>query len=133
LTQQIHVLIVEDDEISAEVARVMLEKLGCRTVIAPNGADAIERFQQSEYDLILMDWQMPVMNGFEATPRIRAMQHGQVTPIIATTAQMGRGECLAAGMNDLMPKPFRMDTLRQMLAKWTHWNEERAASGESQS
>jgi CheY-like chemotaxis protein len=103
--------------------RTMLERLGCRVDVAANGVEAIHYFERSEYDLILMGWQMPLMDGFEATARIRARPNGQVTPIVGTTAARDRAECLAAGMNDRMPKPFQLDGLRALLAKWTLWED----------
>jgi len=103
----------------------MLERLGCLVEIAVDGAKAIENFRQRRYDLILMGWQLPVMDGFEATARIRAMPRGQATPIVGTTAGRDRAECLAAGMNDLMPKPFRLEKLRLVLSRWTGWTDEK--------
>ena len=99
----------------------MLERLACSVEIAEDGLKAIESFRQHKYDLVLMGWQMPVMDGFEATARIRAMLHGQQTPIIGTTAGRDRAECLAAGMNDLMAKPFQIEKLRLVLLRWTAW------------
>jgi CheY-like chemotaxis protein len=125
LSKKIHVLIVEDDEISAPVAGTMLERLGCQVSVATNGAEAVEQFRHTEYDLILMDWQMPVMDGVEATARIRELPGGQVTPIVGTSARAGRLECLAAGMNDLIPKPFLLENMRLALSKWTHWEDNR--------
>ncbi len=122
--RKIHVLLVEDDEISAQAARTMLERLGCSVDAASNGAEAIELFRQNIYDLVLMDWQMPQMDGLETTARIRRMPKGRVTPIIGTTASMSRLECMAAGMNDIMPKPFMFTTMKQGLAKWTLWEED---------
>ena len=121
--RQIQVLLVEDDEISAQAARTMLERLGCRVDTASSGGEAIQLFRDGTYDLILMDWQMPQMDGLETTARIRRMPQGRVTPIVGTTASMSRQECLAAGMNDVMPKPFLFTTLKQGLAKWTLWDE----------
>jgi len=114
---------VEDDEISAQAARTMLERLGCQVDTACTGGEAIELFGKEVYDLILMDWQMPQMDGLETTARIRRMPHGRVTPIVGTTASMSRLECLAAGMNDVMSKPFLFSTLKMGLAKWTLWEE----------
>ncbi len=116
---------IEDDEVSAKAVRVMLERLGCLVEIAVDGAKAIEMFRQRRYDLVLMGWQLPVMDGFEATARIRVMPRGQGTPIVGTTAGRDRGECLAAGMNDLMPKPFRIEKLRLVLTRWTGWSEKK--------
>ena len=120
-TGLVRVLVVEDDEISAKAARVMLDRLACRVEIAEDGAAAIELFRRQEYDLVLMGWHMPVMDGFEATARIRAMPRGAATPIIGTTPGRDRAECLAAGMNDLMPKPFQLEKLRLVLLRWTSW------------
>lgn len=121
--RQIQVLLVEDDEISAQAARTMLERLGCRVDTASTGGEAIELFRNETYDLILMDWQMPQMDGLETTARIRRLPQGRLTPIVGTTASMSRLECLAAGMNDVMPKPFLFTTLKSGLAKWTLWDE----------
>ncbi len=120
-TELTQVLVVEDDEVSAKAVRVMLERLACSVEIAENGRAAIESFRQHKYDLVLMGWQLPVMDGFEATARIRTMLHGKRIPIIGTTAGRDRAECLAAGMNDLMPKPFQIEKLRQVLLRWTSW------------
>ena len=119
LTEPIRVLVAEDDEVSAIAVRVMLERLACVVEIVGDGAKAIHYFRFGRYDLVLMGWQMPVMDGFEATARIRAMPRGQATPIIGTTAGRDRAECLAAGMNDLLPKPF--EKLRLILTRWTAW------------
>jgi CheY-like chemotaxis protein len=120
-TQLIRVLVVEDDEVSAKAVRVMLERLACSVEIAEDGAEALECFRRRQYDLVLMGWQLSVMDGFEATARIRTMLHGKGTPIIGTTAGRDRAECLAAGMNDLMPKPFQIEKLRLILLRWTSW------------
>ena len=117
----IRVLIAEDDETSAVVVRTILERLGCLADVVTNGAEAIEAFHAHTYDLVLMDWEMPVMNGIEATVRIRTMPRGDTTPIIGTTAGRDRAECLAGGMNDVMPKPFVFEKLRPVLARWTGW------------
>jgi CheY-like chemotaxis protein len=124
-TEPIRVLVVEDDEISAKAVQVMLQRLRCSVEIAEDGAKAVDNFRHHGYDLILMGWQMPVMDGFEATARIRALPRGQATHIIGTTAGRDRAECLAAGMNDLMPKPFRIEKLRLVLTRWTSWTDEK--------
>jgi CheY-like chemotaxis protein len=120
-TELIRVLVVEDDEVSAKAVRVMLERLACSVDIVEDGAKAVESFRRHKYDLVLMGWQMPVMDGFEATARIRTMLHGKQIPIIGTTAGRDRAECLAAGMNDLIPKPFQIEKLRLILLRWTTW------------
>lgn len=119
----IRVLIVEYDRVSARAGRTMLERLGCRATVVQNGAEAIECLGQATFDLILMDWQMPVMNGFETTARIRALPEAAGIPIVGISENMVRTECLAIGMNDLMPKPFLMEKLRQILSKWTGWSQ----------
>ncbi len=123
---EIRVLVVEDDELSASVARDMLQKLGCTVDAATNGLEAIKLFRREVYNLVLMDWQMPEMDGFETTATIRSLPRGRVTPIVGTTANMTRLECLAAGMNDVMPKPFLLKDLKVVLAKWTHWDQPRS-------
>jgi CheY-like chemotaxis protein len=130
-TAPIRVLVVEDDEVSAKAVQVMLERLACSVEIAVDGTKAIESFRVRRYDLVLMGWQLPVMDGFEATARIRSMPRGQETPIVGTTAGRDRGECLAAGMNDLMPKPFRIEKLRLVLARWTGWTEQTSSGCET--
>jgi two-component system, sensor histidine kinase and response regulator len=129
--RQIRVLLVEDDEISAQAARTVLERLGCSVDTASNGEEAIELFRKETYDLVLMDWQMPQMDGLETTARLRRMPQGRVTPIVGNTASMSRLECLAAGLNDVMPKPFLFTALKTGLAKWTLW-EENCKSGTGQ-
>lgn len=118
---KIHALVVESDEVSAAVARTMLERLGCQVDVAENGAVAIDLLNKTACDLILMAWRMPVMDGLEATARIRALPGGQGVPVIGTSAAVDRNECLAAGMNDLMPKPFQSERLKLTLSKWTCW------------
>jgi CheY-like chemotaxis protein len=120
---KIQVLVVENDEVNAQVAKAMLERLGCQVDLAAHGAKAIELFGSEAHDLIFMALQLPVMDGIEATARIRGMPRGRAIPIIGTSARMGRLECLAAGMNDLMPKPFRLESLKLELSKWTLWRE----------
>jgi CheY-like chemotaxis protein len=120
---KIQVLVVEDDDVSAQVARTMLERLGCQVTVATNGAEAIVLFRKGAYDLVLMGWQLPLMDGLEATARIRTMPRGKVTPIIGTSAGAAKSECLAAGMNDLVPKPFLLENLKLALSKWTLWGE----------
>lgn len=128
--EKIQVLVVENDEVNAQVARAMLEKLGCRVDLAAHGAKAMELFDKEAYDVIFMAWQMPIMDGLEATTRIRAMPRGHAVPILGTSPRIGRLECLAAGMNDLMPKPFRLESLKLELSKWTLWREDlQAGSG----
>lgn len=114
------ILLVEDNPVNRKVAHRMLEKLGCEIEVAENGQVAVEMVRQGLYDLIFMDCQMPVMDGYEATRRIRQEEPGeQRTLIIALTAN-GRREdverCIAAGMNSHLAKPVSLDALQKALA-----------------
>ena len=119
------VLLVEDDETSAEAARGFLEQLGCQVDVAVNGEEAVRFCRERAYSLILMDWQMPVMDGLEATAQIRKTQFGRRTPIIGTSTRLDRDECVAAGMSDLMPKPFTLEKLTVVILKWIYRDENR--------
>ena len=118
---KIRVLVAEDDEVNAKAARTMLEQLGCSVDVATNGTEAVDHFRERDYDLILMDWQMPGMDGIEATVKIRAMPRGATIPIVGTTAGNASAECIAGGMNDVVPKPFLFDKMRYVLSRWTRW------------
>lgn len=113
------ILLVEDNEVSRKVATRMLAKLQLDVEIAVNGREVVQKATESAYDLILMDCQMPEMDGYEATRMLR--QQGVLTPIIALTANALEGDrekCLACGMNDYLSKPIQADKLRQTLANW---------------
>jgi CheY-like chemotaxis protein len=119
------VLLVEDNLISMEVAREMIELLGYRCDRAMNGHDALAAVKTARYDLVLMDCQMPVVDGYEATRRIRQWEGTQSdrrrVPIVALTAQAMKGDrerCLAAGMDDYLTKPIDAKQLSARLAKW---------------
>jgi signal transduction histidine kinase/DNA-binding response OmpR family regulator len=123
---QIHarVLVVEDNVVNQKVVVRLLEKLGCRIDVAANGHEAITMLAQIAYDLVLMDCQMPEMDGFAATAAIR--QHeacsDQHIPIIAMTANALPGDrerCLEAGMDDYISKPVKPEALAVMLRKWS--------------
>jgi signal transduction histidine kinase/CheY-like chemotaxis protein len=116
------VLVVEDNRLNAMVASRMLEKMGCRVNLAANGKEAFEMVSGFTYDLVLMDCQMPVMDGFDATRLIRQLSshRGQV-PIVALTAhafQEERQRCLDSGMNAHLSKPVTPDALRSALIQW---------------
>lgn len=116
------VLVADDNSVNQQVATRMLEKLGCKAAVAADGMQAIEMHTWKRFDLILMDCEMPVLDGFEATQRIRAAEGPErKTPIIALTACTGQGEqerCLAAGMDDFLSKPIRPQMLGDVLARW---------------
>lgn len=106
------ILLVEDNMINQKVAMRLLEKAGCEVTIANNGLEALDRIQESRFDVVLMDCQMPVMDGLTATAKIR--EFDEITPIIALTANAqdsDREACMKVGMNDFVSKPFRPDTL----------------------
>lgn len=121
---EIRVLLVEDNQVNQLVAVQMLEDLGCKVHVAVNGSVALEDIRTAEFDLVFMDCQMPVMDGYEATGRLRdMMKKGYIShiPIIALTAnamKQDKEKCLAAGMHDYLSKPVKKDALQQMLAKW---------------
>ncbi len=117
------VLVVEDDRINARLACKILEGIGWEVEVAGNGREAVDAFARGSYHAILMDMQMPVMNGLEATEKIRAAEavNGSRVPIIALTANAMPGDrerCLAAGMDDFLTKPFRRDEMATKLARW---------------
>ncbi len=103
------------------VAKGMLSKLGCEVVISGNGAEALEQLQLVPFDLILMDCNMPIMDGYEASRQIRQSGRWSQMPIIALTANAmpeERERCRAAGMNDYLAKPFRRAELESLLEQW---------------
>ena len=115
------VLVVEDNVINQKVAVRLLERLGCRVDVAANGREAVTLLTQLTYDMILMDCQMPEMDGFAATAAIRQreMSTGQHVPIIAMTANAMQGDrerCLAAGMDGYLAKPIMADALYAIIA-----------------
>ncbi len=115
-----HILLVEDEPINREIAAAMLDNVSLLASTAENGARAVELAGTTPYDLILMDMQMPVMNGLEATRRIRANSVNMGTPIIAMTANAfvdDKANCLAAGMDDFLAKPVDPELFYAVLLK----------------
>jgi len=117
------VLVVEDDAVNRQVLVTMLKRLGCRVDEAADGAQAVERALANAYDLVLMDWQLPGMDGLQATAAIR-MGEGRRrrrVPIVAVTARLLEGDrerCLKAGLDDFLQKPFTFEDLKALVADW---------------
>ena len=121
------VLFAEDNPINQEITLSMLEFLGCRVTVVENGEQAVQSAAQQDFDLVLMDCQMPVMDGFEATREIRRQHAAALAPrqdrlpIIALTADDHediKHQCLAAGMDDYLGKPVTPRQLQEVLNKW---------------
>ncbi|MEZ8134040.1 response regulator [Vibrio splendidus] len=117
------VLVVEDSRVNQQVAKMMLKKLGFEVDIADNGGIGVEKFQANEYEMIFMDCQMPVLDGFEATKQIRALEEGssQHIPIVALTAnvvQRDKHLCFDVGMDEFLPKPVNQGKLREIVASF---------------
>jgi CheY-like chemotaxis protein/HPt (histidine-containing phosphotransfer) domain-containing protein len=115
------ILLVEDNSINQQVAQELLERIGLSVTIVNNGRSALETMQHKEFDLVLMDVQMPEMDGYQATALIREDERFKDLPIIAMTAYAMNGDrekCLATGMNDYVAKPLEPDMLYQTLGQW---------------
>ena len=119
--RRLRVLLAEDSVVNQRLTRAVLEQRGHELVVADNGQEAVEAFEGSAFDLVLMDVQMPVMDGYEATARIRAHETGEArTPIIALTARAMKGDaqtCYDAGMDDYVSKPFKPRELLEVVAR----------------
>ncbi|MCF6282393.1 MAG: ATP-binding protein [Candidatus Polarisedimenticolaceae bacterium] len=116
-----HVLLAEDDRLNQIIAKKILESYGVQVTVVGNGLRALDAVKQHPFDLVLMDIQMPELNGYQATTEIRKEPRFKNLPIIAMTAHAMVGEkenCLAAGMNDHFTKPFEPEELKQLLIKW---------------
>lgn len=115
------ILVVEDDRVNQRVIDLLLKNYGLQSTIVADGASAVEVAVFERWDAVLMDCQMPGMDGFEATRQIRARLQGRPLPIIALTANTMAGDreaCIEAGMNDFVAKPIRREELRSCLERW---------------
>jgi len=115
------VLLVEDNPVNQLVAKGMLGKLGCDVTVAAHGAEALDQLEYKEFDLVLMDCNMPVMDGYEASRQIRRSGRWPQLPIVALTANAmseERERCRAAGMSDYLAKPFSREELAALLDVW---------------
>ncbi|AGN78300.1 MULTISPECIES: response regulator [Pseudomonas] len=115
------ILLVEDNPVNQLVAKGMLAKLGCQVQLATQGAEALEQLERDDFDLVLMDCNMPVMDGYEASRRIRQSGRWPNLPIVALTANAmpeERERCRTAGMNDYLAKPFRREELLALIDHW---------------
>ena len=115
------ILLVEDNPVNQLVAKGMLSKLGCDVAVAAHGGEALSQLEQQDFDLVLMDCNMPVMDGYEASRQIRQSERWPDLPIVALTANAmpeERERCRAAGMNDYLAKPFRREELEALLDTW---------------
>ncbi len=119
----VRILLVEDNPANLRVTQALLETLGCEVRTAINGVQAVAAYREGVFDLVLMDCQMPEMDGYQATGAIRQIESmlGRFTPIVALTAHAmdgSRAECLAAGMNDQLSKPLTLAALTSKLLEW---------------
>lgn len=115
------VLLVDDDRVNRLVGRRILERLGCSVVLAEDGVQALERYDEDTLDLVLMDCEMPELDGWTATRRLRAEKRAS-TPVVAVTAytsEEDRRRCFDAGMDDFVPKPLSSELLSAVLERWT--------------
>lgn len=119
--KQALILVAEDDNTLRFVVKRQLTSLGYIAHLVENGAEAVERAGKVHYSLILMDVQMPVMDGLEAAALIRtqeAERHESQTPIVAMTANPHKEQCFAAGMNDFLFKPVMLNQLEAVIKRW---------------
>ena len=124
IKEKVKILLCEDNEINMRVAAMILKKLNIEIDFAENGQEAINKFLHIKYDVILMDCMMPVLDGYEATLKIReieAQQGLKRTPIIALTANSTKEDmekCLDTGMDDFIGKPIKREFVEDKLRKW---------------
>ena len=119
----VNILLAEDNSVNQMLAVRLLEKIGYRVDVVENGLDAVDRVRRRRYDLVLMDCQMPEMDGYQATAEIRRLEAGwRHTNIVAVTANAMLGDrekCLKAGMDDYLSKPIQLAQLKDVLDRWS--------------
>ncbi len=126
MNKRTRVLVAEDNRLNVELLINILEYYGVDYTHVETGECALKAFEQARFDLVVMDRHLPGISGLEATESIRALEQNEGrerTPIIALTASAIAGDrqiCLAAGMDDYVSKPFKMDSIRQMIDKWVN-------------
>ena len=125
INPSLHILLVEDNEVNAFIASMTLESLGVHCQQARNGEVAVAMVREHAFDLILMDCEMPIMDGYQAARLIRELESDDSarprTPIVALTAHALTGDrehCLSEGMDDYLTKPFDRDALATVLLRW---------------
>lgn len=129
------ILLVEDNLVNQEVASAILERLDLHVTVVNNGAEAVEECSQENFDLVLMDIQMPVMDGFEATAKIRMLENWSTKPIIALSAAAldeDRKKSMSAGMNGHLAKPINVDDLKETLIRFISLKESNLVRGSSE-
>jgi CheY-like chemotaxis protein len=121
----VHVLVVDDSEIMCELATRMLREFGCTAEVAMRGKRALELLAEHSFDVVLMDCQMPDLDGYSVVRKYRLLEgeraDGRRTPIVAITGDVGaecRKACLAAGMDDYLGKPFKVAELCSVIERW---------------
>jgi CheY-like chemotaxis protein len=121
-TTHARVLVAEDNPVNQRLIKRILEKLGCRVDVAGDGREALAMTKSLQYDLVFMDCSMPEMDGYQATAELRRREtRGRHVPIVALTAHAlaeDRERCLAAGMDDYLSKPVRVEEVRAALSRW---------------
>jgi len=114
---------VDDNVINVKVAERMLGRFGCRVTSASRGEDALDLLQRETFDMVLMDCQMPGLDGYETTRALRVLERGtgRHVPVVAATANAMRGDrevCIEAGMDDYIAKPLAFEELRRIVTAW---------------
>jgi CheY-like chemotaxis protein len=119
------VLVVDDDSTHRKLMELISDHLGFIPEIVSDGARAIDAVSRSKFDVILLDWRMPEIDGEECTKRLRQLANCKTTPIIAVTAMALKGDrekCMEAGVDDYLAKPFTSDELKKLVLKWANLN-----------